>query len=96
MGLVKPADIVPVHDEYYPSIKLRTFQNLVRLAKEDNNSMLLIGLTQVIIDDIQADLSAGNVDSVKIKNYYRTYLNALDKVQSIDNTLLGQLKELLG
>lgn len=97
MGVKSPAEIIPNHPAYHPTLQIKEFTRLINIADSSNNASLLNGLIQAVINDINSDNNAGNVPNIQIRNYYRSYYDAAVKLNSniMNANLLNNLSQLV-
>lgn len=95
MGVQKPADIKPAHYEYHPSIKLEIFKSLVKEGIAANNAMLIDGMIQQVIADINNDNAARIVPNQNIRSYYHQWYDVVSTVQIANPNLVANLLNLV-
>ena len=94
MGISKPAEIIPDHPEYHPSIFKLLFKRILDIANKSNNQLLIDGLAKLVIDDVNSDIKAAYVDFDKIVEYYSTYYNYLTHGVKVSTDLLSNLNNI--
>lgn len=91
MGDKNPADIVPEHASYRPTLSKVEFNAILDVAKRHNDECIAQALANVVGYDMAADLDARKVDRDRILNYYKPYVDMLDSAHLSNIDKLHQL-----
>lgn len=98
MGVENPAHMKEPTAAINSTIPSSIFKKVVNVASKTNNTKLIDGLIQLVIDDIEADLTNTDdtkVDSDRLYRHYKPYYLALRSVKYASNGLLGNLDNLI-
>lgn len=95
MGYARPAEVIPQHNAYHPTIAPEILQTLLKYCDSTNNQVFADELVNLIVADISADNNANNVPNQNIRDYYRKYYNIASGAKSPSQQALNTLSQLV-
>lgn len=95
MGYAKPAEVIPQHNAYHPTISTEIFNTLIKYCDSTHNHVFADELVGLIIADIISDNHAGNVPNQNIRDYYRKYYDIASQATSPSPQVLVRLSHLV-
>ena len=95
MGHFNPAQVIPQHNAYHPTVSTEVFNTLLKYCDSTNNQNFADELVNLIVADITADNNAGNVPNQNIRDYYKKYYKIASNASSPSARCLQTLQQLV-